>query len=145
MAFELISDLHKDARGFRPSVDWMKAFTESSFEDQEAIWDSLNKELEEREARERDEEAHALAVFERRLEDMVADYNIDLPTALRWDMESFEVDINEALAYHGSASQEIEFYLWKQGIAFSEFPRFVALACEAFGLNQYGSRTEEAA
>lgn len=144
-AFELIRDLHKDARGFRPSVDWMEAFNASTFEEQEATWESLCDELERREAHERDEEAHALAVFERRLEDMVADYGIDLATALRWDMESFEVDVNETLAYHGTASQEIEFYFWKQGLAQKEWPRYVALAYKAYGLNQYGVRTEEAA
>lgn len=136
MAFELISDLHKDARGTRPTMDWMQAFTESTYEEQEAIWESLCDELEQREAERRADEADALAVFERRLEDMQADYGIDLATALRWDMDAFEVDIAGAIETFGDATQEIEFYLWKQGIAFDQYQRFVKIIKDAVDLRE---------
>lgn len=133
-AFELISDLHKDARGFRPSVAFFDAFNAQSVKDQQTEWDALCVELVERETERKAAEADALSTFETRIQGMATDYNISEATALRWDMEGAGVDIAETLKYHGSAVQEIEHYLWNNGIAFTDMPRFVALAYEAFGL-----------
>ena len=125
--YELISDLHKDTYGFRPSQSYLQAFYDKSPVEQEAEWNSLCVELERREAEDRAQEQRSLEVFEARIQDMVCDFNISEATAIRWDMDAFEVDIDGALAAHCSAEQEIEQYLWTQGIAFKEWPRLVAL------------------
>ncbi len=44
-SFELISDLHKDARGFRPSGDWFAHFESLSEADKQRAWDDLCDEL----------------------------------------------------------------------------------------------------
>ena len=138
-AFELISDLHKDARGFRPGAAYMEMFNEQPFAEQERIWDSLCQEVADREAEDARYELNAQRDFEARIEGMVADYGIDRATALRWDMEAFEVDINEALQYYGCAAQEIEHYLYRNGLGFQIFPMYVAEITAALGLTEYAS------
>lgn len=61
MQFELISDLHKDARGFRPSSRWMAAFRASTHAEQEAEWNALCAELERSMAEEKAAEERATA------------------------------------------------------------------------------------
>lgn len=43
--FELISDLHKDARGFRPSGDWFEHFNSLPTAEKQRVWDDLCDEL----------------------------------------------------------------------------------------------------
>ena len=132
--FELLSDLHKDARGFRPSADYMADFRSKTLAEQQAAWDSLVREVEESIDEDRRREAEALVAFNARLDGMMRDFSIDRATALRWDMEAYEADVEGALEAHGDASQEIEHYLWQQGIAFREMPAFTAIIMRAFGL-----------
>lgn len=138
--FELIRDLHKDARGFRPSAGWMEVFNGLSDVAKQETWDGLVRELEESNAEEERQEIEAAAEYNARINGMVADYGIDRATAIRWDLDAFEVDIEAALQYHGTAIQEIEFFLWKQGI--SSFKRSTPLRDEiiaALGLTQYAT------
>lgn len=137
--FDLIRDLHKDARGVRPGTFFMEAFNAMSEDEKQTVWDRLCDELEARQLETERREANALEQFESRLKGMMKDYDIDMPTALRWDMESFDVKVQTALEDHGTAKQEIEFYLWKQDLPFEEFPRFLAMACEAYQLNDYAA------
>lgn len=125
--YELISDLHKDTYGVRPSQSYLQAFYAKSPVEQEAEWQSLCVDLEHREAKSRTQEQRDLEVFEARIQGMVRDFNISEATAIRWDMDAFEVDIDGAIAAHCSADQEIEHYLWMQGLAFKEWARFVTL------------------
>ena len=44
---ELLSDLHKDARGFRPRSEWFwNNWNTSNDDGKQAIWDNLVEELE---------------------------------------------------------------------------------------------------
>jgi hypothetical protein len=132
--FDLIRDLHKDARGFRPSSSFMTAFEAQTPAKQQADWDSLLDELSEREAQERYMQLTAQREYETRIEGMVADYSITRATAIRWDIEAFDVDIKGALQYHKTAEQEIEHFLYNQGIAFQFFPMYVAEITSALNL-----------
>lgn len=127
MTFELISDLHKDARGPCPSAEWLTAFMDTPESAQQDVWDSLCVTLDEREAVVRTAEAASLEAFENRIQGMMVDYSIDESTALAWDMEGAGVDLVLAVTQHGSAAQEIEHYLWDNGIAFSAMPRYVEI------------------
>jgi len=100
-SFELISDLYKDARGFRPGSAWMAAFDAKPFAEQEAIWDSLQEELEARIDEDKSREEVALANFKARLQDTIGLGAGDFATALRWVMDDEE---------------DLEFFLYKQGI-----------------------------
>jgi hypothetical protein len=129
--FNLISDLHKDARGYRPSASFITAFTADSQADQQEVWDSLCLELSTREAHDARQEINSQRVFETRIAGMVADYNIDRATAFRWDMAAFDIDVFdgdlEAVVTAGfPVEQEIEFYLYQQGIACKMYPMYVA-------------------
>lgn len=44
-SFELISDLHKDARGCRPSSDWFDHFESLPEAEKQRVWDDLCDEL----------------------------------------------------------------------------------------------------
>lgn len=134
-AFELIRDLHKDARGFRPSAGWMDYFNGLTEVEQEATWNSLCDELEDRNLEEARHELAAQREYETRIGGMVADYGIDRATAMRWDAEGFQLDIESALEYHGCADQELEFFLYKQGISTKMFPMYVVELIAALGIN----------
>jgi hypothetical protein len=126
-AFELISDLYKDTYGVRPSASFLAAFDEQPAAEQANAWCRLYDEFEERETQGRKDEALALATYNARIDGMMSDYGIDQPTAIRWDMDSFEVDLSTAMSEHGNVDQEIEHYLWNQGVAFYDMPPLVTV------------------
>lgn len=131
-AFELISDLYKDTYGTRPSASFLEAFSAKSLEEQTEAWEGLCGELDERETRDRANESIALATYNARIDGMMADYGINQATAIRWDMDSFEVDLSTAMSEHCNVDQEIEHYLWNQGIAFNAMPQFVTVIKSTF-------------
>ena len=124
MSYELISDLYKDAMGVRPDTSFFDAFNAQTETDKAAQWSHLCDMLAQREAEARSVESDARLVFNNRLAGMMADYSIDMATALKWDMDSFcetpLADIVPELRV-----QEIEHYLWTQGVAFDQFKFYV--------------------
>lgn len=133
-AFDLISDLYKDARGFHPSSSFMEAFYDKPHAEQETVWNELCVELADREESERLYHLRSQKSFENRISGMMNDYGNSRQTALRWDIESFDVDVDAAIADHGIPDQEIEHYLYNQGIAFNMFPCYVEEIKSALGL-----------
>ena len=132
--FELISDLHKDARGFRPTNSWFAFFNALPYEDKLSTYDSLIAEMETSNKREKEEAEIALAEFEGRLNQMVADYGITFSRALRWDMDANNVDVVGALEQHGCIDQEVGFYLYKQGISNREEKRYIEIVKNEFDI-----------
>lgn len=124
--FELISDLYKDATGTRPSVSFTSAFTSASQTSQQEMWDSLCLELATRETYDAQQEINSQRVFETRIAGMVADYNVDRATAIRWDMAAFDIDIADIIRRGFPVEPEIEFFLYKQGISCKMYPMYVA-------------------
>ena len=59
--FELISDLHKDARGFRPSGDWFEHFNSLPESGKQRVWDGLCDELAEEDRLQQARQTAALA------------------------------------------------------------------------------------
>jgi len=108
---ELVSDLHKDAFGYRPSADFMDMWKNGlSDEGRQAEWDyminALNASIEEEKIREQ----YDLESFETSLKLIMDTHNINEETALRW-MTQIEIMDN---------SQDIEHWVWGQGILFTE-------------------------
>ena len=124
--FELIRDLYKDARGVRPSSGWMEVFDGLTDVAQAKTWDDLCHEMNDRDQYEGRQEIAAQREYELRIGGMVHDYNVDRATAIRWDAESFELDTLSATQNYGTATQEIEFFLYNQGIASRLYPMYVA-------------------
>ena len=66
----IVSDLHKDARGFRPSEYFWEEWDQCGDDNRQAMWDSLCRELEETMAAERAAEARALENFKAQIKEM---------------------------------------------------------------------------
>lgn len=102
--FALISDLHKDARGFRPSQDWLRSFDGKTYAEKEAIWDGLIREMDASVEAEKAGEARALAALEARIADTIALGAGDYATAVRWLMQA-------------SDETDVAYWLWQNGIS----------------------------
>lgn len=86
----IVSDLHKDARGFRPSQYWWDQWSLCTDDQKQTMWDALCVELEEEMDREKLEQARALAkLLDRILETMKLGAD-DQKTAIKWIMEAEE-------------------------------------------------------
>lgn len=88
----IISDLHKDARGFRPSQGWWSVWADLSDDAKQETWDSLCRELSETLDREREEEARAALALTAQLEKMYELGATSEVQALKWIMEGEEFD-----------------------------------------------------
>jgi len=108
--FDIISDLHKDARGFRPTEDWMIMFENQSEEMQQEIFDGLVEELEEANDEEARLEALALEQFNQLLAKCMSYGAQRREDALRWMIQDTKF-YNE---------QCVEHWVWNQGILFTD-------------------------
>ncbi len=66
----IVSDLHKDARGFRPTEYWWDQWDQCGDDNRQAMWDSLCRELEETMAEDARREAQALENFKAQIKEM---------------------------------------------------------------------------
>jgi len=108
--FDIISDLHKDARGFRPTEDWMIMFENQSEKMQQEIFDGLVEELEEANEEEARLEALALEQFNQLLAKCMSYGAQSREDALRWMIQDTKF-YNE---------QCVEHWVWNQGILFTD-------------------------
>ena len=86
----IVSDLHKDARGFRPRDIWWTYWDNSSNAEKQQEWDGLIRELNEELDRERVAKARAMLAVTEQLEKM---YELGAKSevqALQWIMEAEE-------------------------------------------------------
>ena len=110
---QTVSDLHKDARGFRPHAAFMEGWNSSDDENKQAIWDGLIRELERHQAWEAMREREALSEFQGELEILIESGAGDRQTALRW--------MTETETFHNS--QSVEHWVFRRGILFTDFGR----------------------
>ena len=88
----IVSDLHKDARGFRPTEYFWEEWTQCGDDTRQSMWDNLILELNETMDRERLAEARALAkLLDRILETMKLGAD-DQMTAIKWIIQAEEFD-----------------------------------------------------
>lgn len=69
----LISDLHKDAYGFRPDQSYWNLFAAANPDQKQAIWDNLLKDLNRSIEQDQKEEQEAIAKFENRIDNLIHD------------------------------------------------------------------------
>ena len=110
---QTVSDLHKDARGFRPHAAFMEGWNSSDDENKQVIWDGLIRELERHQAWEAIREREALSEFQGELEILIESGAGDRQTALRW--------MTETETFHNS--QSVEHWVFNRGILFTDFGR----------------------
>ena len=94
----IVSDLHKDARGFRPSEYFWEEWTQMPDQIKQKIWDALCEELEQTMAQQKADEARALADFGQSIIDNINLGADSIETAIRWMLEAEEMTAHD-LAY----------------------------------------------
>ena len=87
---QIVSDLHKDARGFRPTSGWWKVWNSMSDSTKQDMWDALCVELSETMDRERRAEADAMIAMHQRIQGTMLLGAKDEVQALKWIMEAEE-------------------------------------------------------
>jgi len=110
---QLISDLHKDARGFRPHEAFWEGWTQSDDDNKQAIWDGLCREMDRRQEEEARREEEALVEFKAQITKVIEAGAGNRINALRWMTSS------ETFYSH----QCVEMWVYNQGILFSDYGR----------------------
>lgn len=119
---QIISDLSKEAYGFRVRKD----YTNVCDEELQADWDHYIREADRRAKEQAESEAMAFAEWNERIVEMMVYHNIDKSTAVRWDMMAFD-------------EEDFEHYLWKNGIDL----RLTGKLGKELGFKVYGYWGEE--
>jgi hypothetical protein len=114
---QIVSDLHKDARGFRPSQTWWSVWNRVSDDAKQDIWDALCIELSEELDREKREQARAALALTERLEQMYELGATSEVQALQWIMEAEEFDDHD-LRYGAS------YFCYHFGLSYSAANEF---------------------
>ena len=86
-----ISDLHKDAHGYRPSSFFWQNWDDASNDQKQSIWDDLCEDLSRNVALLAREAEHALQAFEAQIDVNIELGASDRETAIRWIVESLDL------------------------------------------------------
>ena len=97
----IVSDLHKDAFGYRPREYFWAEWNNSADSEKQVIWDDLLEAFERANEWERAEEAAAVKQFEGRIELLMNMGASNRETAIRWIIESMNLSENDK-RYGGS-------------------------------------------
>lgn len=111
--FDLLSDLHKEVHGFRPTAIFMRNFRAFDEETQQALWDSLREQLEEKNNAMAEKEAKALVEFRDNVRRTVRFCNIDWKAAVRFLAEAEGDNIEDD-------DQTFDYFLWTNGLGFAD-------------------------
>ena len=109
-----LSDLYKDARGYRPRSEFFWAsWNEATNDGKQAIWDNLCDEMVESQEAEARLEQELVEAFKALVERTIGYGAPDRETALRW--------ITDGETFHNS--QDVEHFVWDRGILFTDYGR----------------------
>ena len=89
---DIISDLHKDARGFRPTEAFWNAWNFQDDEGKQTVWNILIDELEETMAEDRRREAEALENFRAQIKGMKKLGAETTRQAIKWIFHAEKMD-----------------------------------------------------
>jgi len=87
-----VSDLHKDAYGFRPSQSFWEYWTSSDDDRKQRIWDDLLGALEREMEYQREQEANAIKEFDAMLVRLYQTGAKDLEQALIWTHAAYDTN-----------------------------------------------------
>jgi hypothetical protein len=107
----IISDLFKEVRGFRPSEYFWEEWTQAPADVKQMIWDNLCNEHEDEMAREREAEARALADFGQSIIDNINLGADSIETAIRWMLEAEQ--LTEFDLMYGA-----DYVAWRFGLSY---------------------------
>ena len=106
---DTVSDLYKDAYGFRPSEFFWSQWLDASDDGRQEIWDGLLRSLEYTMERERQAESVAIERFEALVQVNINAGAEDRETALRWIMDNTK------------CNGDWEFLCWEYGLPYRYF------------------------
>ena len=90
-----VSDLHKDARSFRPRETFWSLWNDSTDAEKQEIWDGLCRELSEELTRERHAENMALIAMHQKIQGVMILGAKNEVQALKWIMEAEDFGDND--------------------------------------------------
>lgn len=109
---ELYSDLHKDARGYRPGSSGYAYWGSLTPDEKQAHWDSLCKEMRDRQEAEQKREQEAVAAFELRITSVVEAGAKDRETAIKW---MFDAEEDEYIRF------DPDYFCYQYGLPYGYF------------------------
>lgn len=118
----ILSDLHKDAHGFRPRESFWERWNRSTPSEKQVIWDGLLADLDAEMERERRAKNLAHAAWEADIQRLISVGAGDRATAIRWDMAAVD-------AYNGHVP-DVGYYCYLRGIDYgneTEIKRLLAV------------------
>ena len=113
-----ISDLSKDAFGYRVRHD----YASMSDDELQSMWDYFMDAAQEAAQLEAKREREAIAALDAYLVQMMEDHGITYDTAIRWDLQANNVDINDR--------QDVEYYYWHLNLSFEDIRKFTSFALD---------------
>jgi hypothetical protein len=122
---DIISDLHKDARGHRPSHGFMLMWNDLTPAQKQEKWDDLCREMEYNQKEEARIEAENLVKFRKQVAATMKFCDCNWKDAMRFLADAEGDDIDEH-------SQTFDYFLWKQGIGFEDRAKIRKLYKEMF-------------
>jgi hypothetical protein len=114
---ELISDLHKDAKGFRPSESFYNNWINASNKEKQSIWNALIKEFNAKVEEENAQEELAIKSFNDKINKMIACGAEDTKQAMRWIVDSLGLSNTDKL--YGE-----QYICYKLGLPYSYAEKF---------------------
>jgi predicted Fe-S protein YdhL (DUF1289 family) len=91
----IVSDLHKEVYGCRPTQGWMQAWNANSEDAKQAIWDYLCEMHEAEIVAQQAREEQAIEAFEARVDSLVGLGAVNRLMAIRWIVQSLELTEND--------------------------------------------------
>ena len=119
---QIVSDLHKDARGYRPDAYFWEEWNQCGDDTRQAMWDNLLVELEQETARQKAAEAKALADFRAQIKSMRKLGAETERQAIKWIFHSQKLDRYD-LQYGA------DYVAWNLGLAYNNPYRAVIQEC----------------
>ncbi len=114
---QIVSDLHKDAYGCRPSSFWWQCWSEASDDERQAEWDDLCAAADRAVDEEKREEDRAYNVFEDRVVEAMLAGAKDRDEAILWLVRS--LDEPKSVAFYGA-----EWLCWEFGLSYDKRDMF---------------------
>ena len=108
----IVSDLHKEAYGFRPREGWWNMWAAFNADQKQGTWDSLIADLDDAIEQQEQQEAQALVNFRKLLKTTMATCNVDWKNALRILMEA-DTEFTKD-------SQEFDYFLWTYDLGYEK-------------------------
>lgn len=120
----VLSDMHKDAYGFRPRSDFWERVERMTDGEVADLFDSLQNSVDYEIEIDRARELRCQKIFEQNIQMWINNGAGDRQTALRWMLDAEGLDIRN--------SQDVEHLFWTAGVAQNVWPQYM----EAVGFFQ---------